>query len=742
MKKFYLPGFLILLTVSFLFLTSFLIPGSENAQDDQEDEDSWPRKIEFNHTKIVIYQPQPDSLEGNILKGRAAFSMTTETQKEPLFGAMWFESEVEIDRDDRTVEIITTKIPHLRIADVESEQGKKLIGKLQDELDGLDITMSFDRLLASINASEQERKAAMDFNEEPPKIIVEDKPAVLITIAGDPELRELGDTELMKVINTPFFIVLDPKTRLYWLSGANTWFSTADINGDWKGGVKPPVNVLNTYMKDMESKGEKPQDIPPSEDKRIPKIIVATEPSELIVIDGEPLLKALPGNELLYVKNTEDDVFIELDTELYYVILGGRWYRSKELDGPWEFVRPDKLPKSFAGIPSTSEKGHVLTFVPGTCMAKHAVADAQVPQTASIKRDEVSLTVAYDGEPQFKQIGGTSMEYAVNSAEQVLKIDGKYYCCHEAVWFVSDSAAGPWTVCDSVPSTVQSIPPDNPLYNTKYVRVYDSDPDYVYVGYTPEYLGSYPYYGTVVYGTGYCYRPWIGRNFTCFPRFRSWGCHPNYNPWSGWSFGMSWSPFCPNFFIGFNHTSKWFGACGFGWRRNSNFLIHPIIINRPVLSAKTGFRSFHDNIFRHSDAVRSGKAFTVSSRGRGGRGSQLSPVRGVSNDVLSDRQGNVFKKSKDGWETRGSGKWEPTDIRATDSIRRSGSSGRGSGSSSAVIPQRTQTGATPSSRDIDRSGSSGRGSGSSSAVIPQRTQTGATPSTRYIDRSGSLGRGS
>jgi len=693
MKKLYLSISLLLMAGLISLLAGYLTPA---AGSDQDEEDYWPRKFETDHAQIVIYQPQPDSLEGDILKGRAAFSMTTEAQKEPVFGAMWFESAVDIDREKRTVEFVTAEISQVRMNDMDSGQARKLGGIIQDELSGLDITMSFDHLLAGINASEQERRTSMELNNAPPRIIVEYEPAVLVVIAGEPELRKFGDSGLLKVINTPFFIVLDPKTRLYWLGGENLWFSAADIKGAWKNGGNPPGNVLDAFNADFEARGETPaQDMNPSEDNGIPKIIVSTEPAELIVVDGEPILKALPGNELLYVKNSEDDILIELDSESYFVVLGGRWFKSKELEGPWEYVLPGKLPRSFSEIPSNSVKGHILTFVPGTCMARHAVADSQVPQTAAIKRGEVFLSVEYDGAPEFKGIGGTSMEYAVNSAEQVLKIGGKYYCCHQAVWFVSDYPTGPWEVCDSVPNEVQSIPAGNPCYNTKYVRVYDSTPDYVYSGYTPGYLGSYAYYGTVVYGTGYCYRPWIGRGFTCYPRFYTWGCHPNYNPWSGWSFSMSWSPRCSTFFNTFNHRSRWWGTCGSAWRRNNNFLNNPIVINRAPRDGKATSVMCNENIFNHLDSVkRMRKNAAVTPRARradapnidtgkadvkkidigrpdarrpdadkiAGR-PQTKPVRSASNDVLSDNQGNVFKKSQEGWDVRSSGKWKPADIR-------------------------------------------------------------------------------
>ena len=52
---------------------------------------------------------------------------------------------------------------------------------------------------------------------------------------------------------------------------------------------------------------------------------------------------------------------------------------------------------------------------------------------------------------------------------------------------------------------MNQIPPSNPTYNAKYVKVYDATPDTVTVGYTPGYTGSYVDNGTVVYGTGYDY---------------------------------------------------------------------------------------------------------------------------------------------------------------------------------------------------------------------------------------------
>jgi hypothetical protein len=66
----------------------------------------WPRVINAPDGKIVVYEPQIESLDGNVLKGRGAVSLTPKGKTEPVFGAIWFESRIEIDRDSRTVDVL------------------------------------------------------------------------------------------------------------------------------------------------------------------------------------------------------------------------------------------------------------------------------------------------------------------------------------------------------------------------------------------------------------------------------------------------------------------------------------------------------------------------------------------------------------------------------------------------------------------------------------------------------------
>src|SRR5690606_28816967 len=91
-----------------------------------------------------------------------------------------------------------------------------------------------------------------------------------------------------------------------------------------------------------------------------PEILVVYKPSALIVTAGEPDYKAIENTKLLYVTNTEDDIIMDINTQMHYVLIAGRWYKSKTLkDGSWKFEEPIDLPADFGKIPADSEMANV-----------------------------------------------------------------------------------------------------------------------------------------------------------------------------------------------------------------------------------------------------------------------------------------------------------------------------------------------------------------------------------------------
>src|SRR5262245_57686751 len=400
---------------------------------------TWPQELKADGTRIQLFEPQYETLDQDLLKGRATVAFTPQGKTNPVFGAAWIESRALIDRDARTVQVRSIKVTRVHLPDSTAAEEARLQERLTRAVSDLDVTVPLDQLTAALDASRNERRAALDLNMTPPRILFETTPAFLVVLDGPPKTIKVQGSDLERIVNTPSFIVRDSDNGKHYLQGGGRWYEAKEIAGPWKVVEDPPGDVEKLWEKGGSKDGvgsktaEAPETLAP--EGPAPKVIVSTEPAELVVSDGEPQFAPISGLDLLYMSNTYNDVLMEVGSQSYYVLLSGRWFRSQSLHGPWEHVRPDMLPASFAKIPPGSPKGEVLASVSGTPQAEEEVLDSAVPQTAVIRKSEATLTVTYDGEPKFKPIPHTKVAYAVNTDAQVLKIRGLYYAVDQGVWF-------------------------------------------------------------------------------------------------------------------------------------------------------------------------------------------------------------------------------------------------------------------------------------------------------------------
>ncbi len=499
----------------------------------------WPREVTSGGTTFIVYEPQFDTLDGGTLLSRSAVSVQKADTTTPVFGAIETTATLDIDRDSDTARIVDITVDRVRFPGMreDSEEARELAAVLEREIPRWNLDLSLDAIRANL-----ETQASTDgLRNTPPRFIYVDEPAILVSLDGEPRLRAVGDTGLDRVVNTPFPIAYDRAAKRYYFYGSSVWFSTTDIlKGRWSPVANPPAKVVKLFS-DADSADDSAQAPELSaEQLRRARIIVATEPTELISTDGKPALQPLVGSELLSVSNTDSDLFFDVPEQSWYIVVSGRWYRASSLTGSWSFVEADRLPASFARIPAGSPQGAALAHVAGTEQAKDAVMDAVIPQVAAVDRNEAEFEATYDGDARFEPIPNTKLHYAVNTASQVILADGRYYAVEQGVWFIGDSPYGPWQVSETRPVGLESVPASSPVYNTRYVYIYDVRPDVVYVGYTPGYLWAFPYGGTIVYGTGYRYRPWYGPSYY-YPRPWTWGFSVHYSSWGGWNYGMSWN---------------------------------------------------------------------------------------------------------------------------------------------------------------------------------------------------------
>ena len=658
----------------------------------QAQEIDWPRELTLDSGTLTIYQPQVDDMVNDVVKYRAAVSYKAAGTQEPVFGAAWFESRVEIDREERMVHIVSLDVTDTRFPEGSENVRAEFDKAVKTGLPNWKIDFSLDDLLTSLEASEEQIAAANDLKMDPPEIIYRHNPALLIMIDGEPVLREIENSPYKAVINTPYPLIVDPKKNSYYLNaGKDVWYQAGKATGPYEYVAKPPSDIAS--MVDQ-SEMEDSDEVVTAENA--PEIVVRTESSELIVTEGQATFEPLV-DDLLVITNSASDVFMHVSEQKYFIVLSGRWFQSTSLQGPWVYVESDDLPVAFQQIPADSSQADSRVYVAGTDEAREAVMDAQIPQTAAVSKGRVDIEVSYDGTPRFDGIKGTGLEYAENTGSTVLKSGQYYYLVEDAVWYVGSTPTGPWDVAESRPDEVDAIPAESPVYNVKYVYIYETTPEVVYVGYTPGYTGSYVYRTTIVYGTGWYYRPWISPYYY-YPHQATWGFHISYNPWTGWGFGLSWGwgPFRIGFHSGgywhrhhywhHRHHGRW-GPGGYRPRPvhygNNNININNININNPKVSVRDKtlysdkghaavIRDTRNTPMNRDTRDRVASRDTTVDRGRvtdRATAMDSAAVRDKSgkvassakqNNVFTDKQGNVYRNTENGWQKRDGGGWSST----------------------------------------------------------------------------------
>jgi hypothetical protein len=636
--------------------------------------EEWPKIIKHSSgTEVTFYQPQIESFDKVILQSRAAIMINTPKQTDPIFGAVWVQAKVLTDRDTRMITLDEVVVTDAKFPDQDSTKIEELKKFLSEEIPKWELDITIDQLITSLEDDKSTTKE--NFKTDPPEIIHVTTPSVLISIDGEAKFKKLEDTDFELVINTPFFIVKDNWEEMYYLKGGVLWYKSENIYDGYEFTKEIPDELIELILK---KNPDEYKDINPDTIKVKPEIIVRTKPAELIVTTGEPKLASIEGTSLLFVENTDSDILFDINSQSYFILISGRWFQSKSLEGPWSFIEPENLPADFAKIPSDSDMSNVLANVPGTQESKDAILDTQIPQTAKVERS-TKLEVTYDGEPKFEPLSTTDLYYATNTDKNVIRYNFKYYCCDNAVWFIADSPKGPWTVADQVPDKIYEMTPDSPVYNTKYVYVYDSTPEYVYTGYYPGYTGCYVYGGTVIYGTGYYYQPWYGAYY--YPRPVTYGFSVHYNPYSGWSYGFGMSYGGPYGWMAFSYHSYpyyggYWGAGGYhsgyhhGYyqgRRAGFYAGYHYAQNNPRINPYgNGNRNVYNRENRGNinttDRQRNNVSTMDRQRNNVSTGDvQRNRVNTNKNDVFADKQGNVYKKDNNQWQSREGNNWSNVD---------------------------------------------------------------------------------
>src|SRR5580765_3641662 len=333
---------------------------------------TWPREIQTSMGVLTIYQPQPEKFDNNILQGRAAISLIKKGTTTPIFGAMWFTAHVDTDRDKGTAMIRDIVVNQTRWPESKQEDQEKFSAFLSELMPKTGVPISLETLKQSLATAETEKKSIEALKHDPPKILVEYEPSVLLLYDGEPRTLAMGNTDYEFVANASFAVIKDKKSGTFYLCGGKLWYTAQNAKGPWTSIDKPPAEIAKLVPPDTSST---PAPAKP------PKIVVATEPTELVAMDGKANWQPLGNGDLMYITNTDSKVVREVATGKVYILISGRWFLAqKEMGGPWKIVRPDQLPAAFKDIPPASSLGATRVSVAGTPEAEDAMLDAAVPQ--------------------------------------------------------------------------------------------------------------------------------------------------------------------------------------------------------------------------------------------------------------------------------------------------------------------------------------------------------------------------
>ncbi len=395
----------------------------------------WPRIYKLaSGDSAIIYQPQVESWDGEKhIVAWAAVSYQAKGAKQPALGAIKLEADTKVALDQRLVNFTPLQITESNFQSLSRDQSREVVTGLQQAIPSGEMVIALDRVLAGLDKSRIRPKSedAADIKADPPKIFHSTKPAVLVIFDGQPVWSPIKDVDLKYAVNTNWDIFEEPSSKTFYLRDDKSWLKAASLSGPSAPAGKLPQSFsklpANDNWKDVKA------NLPGKSITAgaVSTVFESSEPAELILVKDEPAYVPVKGTSLLWVSNTESDLFRMGKTGPFFYLVAGRWFSSPRLDGPWTFATTS-LPDDFKKIPVEHPRSRVLASVPGTDQAIEAVLLAEVPQTARVNKKELKAPeVTYQGgNPEFKPVEKTSLERAVNTDKDILKV-GDIYAGHD-----------------------------------------------------------------------------------------------------------------------------------------------------------------------------------------------------------------------------------------------------------------------------------------------------------------------
>ena len=467
---------------------------------------AWPQRIEGGGRTWTAFAPCFTAFDGSQVEFEQAIVRGDVPAGAPdpaAIGRVTVVASVQAGALPGELELSGFTIRSLAFAGRPADDAER--GALAEAIAGRAMSTTRRAITHDMVVADARAATADGLGDDAPAFKVVRQRAVGLWIDGEPRMAPVAATGWRRCTNTPFILLQDPGGTLFVRLAADRWVASDSLGAGYAPAAPPPGDVVAALGSDPAPRGVAagPADADPAPRPRTPpELLVFTEPTALLSIDGEPdLVDVAPGVQ--WAPNASPLLLRTASPEAWWTIAAGRWFRADSLDGAWIRARPADLPPAFAQLPAGRAFLPARASVPHTPEAVAAVAATLERRGQSLSRADARCSARWNGAPAWQAVPGTMLRASVNASQPVVQVGQRFLCCDNAAWFSSDSPDGPWTLADGIPDAIASIPPASAAYPVTFVDVVASDDSSVTFAWSPGYLGTYVDGGAVVFGTGF-----------------------------------------------------------------------------------------------------------------------------------------------------------------------------------------------------------------------------------------------
>jgi hypothetical protein len=202
-----------------------------------------------------------------------------------------------------------------------------------------------------------------------PAIYLATSPTELIVTEGEPKLTAITGTSLLYAENTTGNLFKHTAENKYYILLSGRWFRASSTAGPWEFAPYGKLPADFARIPDDSPKENVKASVPDTPQAQeaviansIPQTARVNRKSAKLnppQFDGEPQWKPVEGTSLKYAENTATPI-LQVDSSTYYAVENGVWFKARSIKGSWEVA--DSVPAAIYTIPTGSPL-HFVTYV-------------------------------------------------------------------------------------------------------------------------------------------------------------------------------------------------------------------------------------------------------------------------------------------------------------------------------------------------------------------------------------------